>query len=140
MSAFGVIVIILSAFNLSLSAHSKSPDLDLQQAAYGFALFAMILCAALIGLFIVLPLISSLATIYGSIATRKRLAKIREDEECKLDTIAHPEQRALGRDDAQIGEGVSLAGTRGNRGGPSAEERVPETADTVARENKGPRR
>ena len=81
VSAFGVIVIILSAFNLSLSAHSKSPDPDLQQAAYGFALFAMILCAALIGLFIVLPLISSLATIYGAIATRKRLAKIREDEE-----------------------------------------------------------
>ena len=80
VSAFGVIVIILSAFNLSLSAHSKSPDPDLQQAAYGFALFAMILCAALIGLFIVLPLISSLATIYGAIATRKRLAKIREDE------------------------------------------------------------
>lgn len=81
VSAFGVIVIILSAFNLSLSAHSKSPDLDLQQAAYGFALFTMILCAALIGLFIVLPLISLLATIYGSILTRKRLAKIREDEE-----------------------------------------------------------
>src|ERR1700710_16430 len=81
VSAFGVIVIILSAFNLSLSAHSKSPDPDLQQAAYGFALFAMILCAALIGLFIVLPLISLLGTIYGSIATRKRLAKIREDEE-----------------------------------------------------------
>jgi len=81
VSAFGVIVIILSAFNLSLSAQSKSPDLDLQQAAYGFALFAMILCAALIGLFIVLPLISSLAAIYGSIITRKRLAKTREDEE-----------------------------------------------------------
>lgn len=81
VSAFGVIVIILSAFNLSLSAHSKSPDPDLQQAAYGFAIFAMILCATLIGLFIVLPLISSLATIYGSIATRKRLAKIRKDEE-----------------------------------------------------------
>jgi hypothetical protein len=81
VSAFGVIVIILSAFNLSLSASSKSPDPDLQQAAYGFALFAMILCAALIGVFIVVPLISSLATICGSIATRKRLAKIREDEE-----------------------------------------------------------
>lgn len=81
VSAFGVIVIILSAFNLSLSAHSKSPDLDLQQAAYGFAIFAMILCATLTALFIVLPFISSLATIYGSIATHKRLAKIREDEE-----------------------------------------------------------
>jgi len=81
VSAFGVIVIILSAFNLSLSAYSESSNRDLQQAAYGFALFAMILCAALIGLFIVLPLISSLATIYGSIATRKRLAKIREDGE-----------------------------------------------------------
>jgi hypothetical protein len=81
VSAFGVIVIILSAFNLSLSAHSKNPDPDLQQAAYGFALFAMILCAALIGLFLVVPLISSLAPIYGSIAARKRLAKIREDEE-----------------------------------------------------------
>jgi len=81
VSAFGVIVIILSAFNLSLSAQSGSPNLDLQQAAYGFAIFAMILCAALTGLFIVLPLISSLVTIYGSIATRKRLAKTREDEE-----------------------------------------------------------
>ncbi|KIW55044.1 hypothetical protein PV05_07361 [Exophiala xenobiotica] len=55
VSAFGVIVIILSAFNLSLSAHSKSPDPDLQQAAYGFAVFAMILCALVTGLFIVLP-------------------------------------------------------------------------------------
>lgn len=81
VSAFGVIVIILSAFNLSLSAHSKSPNLDLQQAAYGFAIFAMILCAALIGLFIVLPLISLIATIYGSILTRKRLTKRRKDEE-----------------------------------------------------------
>ncbi|KAK7228069.1 hypothetical protein V2G26_000239 [Clonostachys chloroleuca] len=81
VSAFGVIVIILSAFNLSISARSKSPDPDLQQAAYGFALFAMILCAALIGLFIVVPPISSLVTIYGSIATRKRHAKIRNDEE-----------------------------------------------------------
>jgi hypothetical protein len=79
VSAFGVIVIVLSAFNLSLSAHSPGPDL--QQAAYGFAIFAMILCAALIGLFIVLPLISLLMTIYGSILTRKRLAKTREDEE-----------------------------------------------------------
>lgn len=81
VSAFGVIVIILSAFNVSLSAHSQSPDYDLQQAAYGFALFTMILCATVIGLFLVLPLISLLATIYGSIITRKRLAKIREDEE-----------------------------------------------------------
>jgi hypothetical protein len=119
VSAFGIIVIILSAFNLSLSAHPQRPDLDLQQAAYGFAIFAMILCATLTGLFIVLPLISSLATIYGSIATRKRLAtrkqlaKIQEDEECKLDTTAHSEQRAMGRDGAQIGESVSLAGTKG---------------------------
>ncbi|KAI9147031.1 hypothetical protein HJFPF1_13062 [Paramyrothecium foliicola] len=81
VSAFGIIVIVLSAFNLSLSAQSKSPSLDLQQAAYGFAIFAMILCAALIGLFIVLPMISSLLAIYGSIATRKRLAKIRKAEE-----------------------------------------------------------
>ncbi|KAH7091967.1 hypothetical protein FB567DRAFT_613685 [Paraphoma chrysanthemicola] len=81
VSAFGVIVIVLSAFNLSLSARSRSQDPDLQQAAYGFAIFAMILCAALIGLFIVLPLVSSLVTIYGSIATRKRLAKKRKDEE-----------------------------------------------------------
>jgi hypothetical protein len=81
VSAFGVIVIVLSAFNLSLSAHSKSPDPDLQQAAYGFAIFAMILCAALIGLFLVLPLISSLMTIYGSALTRKRLSKMRKDEE-----------------------------------------------------------
>ncbi|KAF2422390.1 hypothetical protein EJ08DRAFT_690055 [Tothia fuscella] len=42
----------------------------LQQAAYGFALFAIILCAALIGLFVLLPLISSLATVYGSIIKR----------------------------------------------------------------------
>ncbi len=78
VSAFGVIVIILSAFNLSLSAHSKSPDPDLQQAAYGFAVFAMILCALVTGLFIVLPLVSLLATIYGSILTRKRLSKFRK--------------------------------------------------------------
>ncbi|PVH96302.1 hypothetical protein DM02DRAFT_687934 [Periconia macrospinosa] len=81
VSAFGAIVIILSAFNLSLSARSRNPDPDLQQAAYGFAVFAMILCAALIALFIVIPLISSLATLYASIATRKRIAKIRDDEE-----------------------------------------------------------
>jgi hypothetical protein len=81
VSAFGVIVIVLSAFNVSLSAHSKSPDPDLQQAAYGFAIFAMILCAALIGLFLVLPLISSLMAIYGSALTRKRLSKMRKDEE-----------------------------------------------------------
>jgi len=81
VSAFGVIVIVLSAFNLSLSARPESPDLDLQQAAYGFALFAMILCAALIGVFLVVPLISSLATIYGSIATRKRLVKKWDEEE-----------------------------------------------------------
>ncbi|KAF4334653.1 hypothetical protein FBEOM_11486 [Fusarium beomiforme] len=79
VSAFGVIVIVLSAFNLSLSAHSKNPDVDLQQAAYGFAIFAMILCAVLVGLFIVLPFISSLATIYGSMATRKHLAKRQGD-------------------------------------------------------------
>jgi len=81
VSAFGVIVIILSAFNLSLSAHSKTPNLNLQQAAYGFAIFAMILCAVLIGLFLVLPLISLLSTIQGSIFARKRLAKIQKDEE-----------------------------------------------------------
>jgi len=81
VSAFGIIVIILSAFNLSLSAHSKSPDPDLQQAAYGFAISAMVLCALLTGIFIVLPLISSLATIYGSLLTRKRLSKTREVEE-----------------------------------------------------------
>jgi len=80
VSAFGIIVIILSAFNLSLSAHSKSPDPDLQQAAYGFAIFAMILCGLLTGLFIVLPLISLLATIYGSIYTRKRLSRLPEVE------------------------------------------------------------
>jgi hypothetical protein len=82
VSAFGAIVIILSAFNVSLSAHPQNPDYDLQQAAYGFALFTMILCAALIGLFIILPLISLLATIYGSILIRKRHhAKRRVDEE-----------------------------------------------------------
>ncbi|EXA28593.1 hypothetical protein FOVG_19810 [Fusarium oxysporum f. sp. pisi HDV247] len=79
VSAFGIIVIILSAFNLSLASHSKSPDPDLQQAAYGFSIFAMILCAALTGLFIVLPLVSSLATIYGSFAIRRRLEKRNED-------------------------------------------------------------
>jgi hypothetical protein len=81
VSAFGVIVIVLSAFNLSLSAHSQNPDPDLQQTAYGFAIFAMILCAALIGLFMVLPLIGLLATIYGSMLTRKRLSKQREIEQ-----------------------------------------------------------
>jgi hypothetical protein len=81
VSAFGVIVIILSAFNLSLSAHSKNPDPGLQQTAYGFAIFATTLCALLTGLFIILPLISLLATIYGSILTRKRLSRIREVEE-----------------------------------------------------------
>ncbi|KAL6240975.1 hypothetical protein RBB50_012070 [Rhinocladiella similis] len=80
VSAFGVIVIVLSAFNLSLSAHSKQPEADLQHAAYGFAIFAMTLCALLIGLFLVLPLISFLATIYGSILTRKRLSTIVETE------------------------------------------------------------
>jgi hypothetical protein len=81
VSAFGVIVIVLSVFNLSLSAHSQRPAADLQQAAYGFALFAMILCAALIAVFLVAPIISSLFTIYGSLTTRKRLAKIQNDEE-----------------------------------------------------------
>jgi hypothetical protein len=57
--------------------------------------------------------------------------------ESKMDTTAHPEQRALGRDDAAVGEAFSLAGKRGNRGGPPAEERVPETAETVAHETKG---
>lgn len=79
VSAFGIIVIILSAFNLSLSAHSNSPDHDLQQAAYGFSIFAMILCAALTGLFIVLPLISSLVTVYGSLIIRRRLEKRNEE-------------------------------------------------------------
>jgi hypothetical protein len=86
VSAFGVIVIILSAFNLSLTAHSKSPERNLQQAAYGFAIFAMILCAVLIGLFILLPLISSLATIYGSSRTRKRIARKQSDEELPRST------------------------------------------------------
>lgn len=81
VSAFGVIVIILSAFNLSLSAHSKNPDPDLQQAAYGFAIFAITLCALLTGLFIVLPIIFSLMTVYGSLLTRKRLHKRQEVEE-----------------------------------------------------------
>ncbi|EUC50731.1 hypothetical protein COCMIDRAFT_584 [Bipolaris oryzae ATCC 44560] len=81
VSAFGVIVIVLSAFNLSLSAHSQRPDADLQQAAYGFAIFAMVLCAALIALFLVVPLITSLVTIYGSLTTRKRLAKVHRNEE-----------------------------------------------------------
>ncbi|KAG8670817.1 hypothetical protein FPOAC2_04120 [Fusarium poae] len=80
VSAFGVVVIVLSAFNLSLSAHSKNPDASLQQAAWGFAIFAMALCAALITLFLVLPVFSSLATIYSSIATRKRVAKYWERE------------------------------------------------------------
>lgn len=80
VSAFGAFVIVLSAFNLSLSAR-KNPNPDLQQAAYGFAIFAMILCATLIALFIVLPLITFLLTIFGSIVTKKRLHKVREDEE-----------------------------------------------------------
>ncbi|KAM0347319.1 hypothetical protein ACHAPU_004838 [Fusarium lateritium] len=81
VSAFGVVVIVLSAFNLSLSAHSKNPDPDLQQAAWGFAIFAMVLCAGLIALFLVLPVVSSLATIYGSLATRRRVARYWEKEQ-----------------------------------------------------------
>ncbi|KAK5049428.1 hypothetical protein LTR84_004357 [Exophiala bonariae] len=81
VSAFGVIVIVLSAFNLSLSARSKNPNPDLQQVAYGFAIFAMTLCALITGLFIVLPLFTSLATIYGSLLTRKRLHARREVED-----------------------------------------------------------
>ncbi|KAM7198268.1 hypothetical protein V8F33_005059 [Rhypophila sp. PSN 637] len=84
VSAFGVIVIVLSAFNLSLSSRSNNGqghDPSLQQAADGFAIFAMVLCAAQIGVFLVLPLVSSLATVYGSLATRKRLVERGEDEE-----------------------------------------------------------
>jgi hypothetical protein len=80
VSAFGVIVIILSAFNLSLSAQSQTPDPGLQQTAYRFAIFAMALCAALIGLFIVLPLISFLTTVSLSVITGKRLAKAQDEE------------------------------------------------------------
>jgi hypothetical protein len=81
VSTFGVMLIILSAFTLSLTAHSKNPDPDLQQAAYGFAIFVMSVCAALIVLFIVLPLISMFTTIYGFVVTRKRIVKTRRDEE-----------------------------------------------------------
>jgi hypothetical protein len=82
VSAFGVIVIVLSAFNLSLSARSGTPNPDLQNAAWGFAIFAMVLCATLIGLFIVLPLISSIVAIYGAgLAARRRHSKKRKDEE-----------------------------------------------------------
>lgn len=80
VSAFGAFVIVLSAFNLSLSAR-KNPDPDLQQAAYGFAIFAMILVATLLGLFLVLPAFHLLTTIYGSMLTRRRFAKRRRDEE-----------------------------------------------------------
>ncbi|KAK1753646.1 hypothetical protein QBC47DRAFT_386855 [Echria macrotheca] len=79
VSAFGVIVIVLSAFNLSLSARPQNPDL--QQAAYGFSVFAMILCATLLAVFLVVPVITSVATIYASIATRKRHAQRRKEEE-----------------------------------------------------------
>jgi hypothetical protein len=76
VSAFGAIVIILSAFNLSLSASSRNPDPSLREAAYVFAVFAMTLCALLIGMFILLPLFSSLARVYGAFiihrAHRKR--------------------------------------------------------------------
>jgi hypothetical protein len=72
VSAFGIIVIVLSAFNLSLSARSKSPNPSLQQAAYGFGVFAMTLCALLTGLFVVLPLISSLARLYGAFVAHRR--------------------------------------------------------------------
>lgn len=85
VSAFGVIVIVLSAFNLSLSAR-KNPSPDLQQAAYGFAVFAMVLCATLIGLFIVLPLISSIVAVYGAGLARRRYAKKRKDEETPRST------------------------------------------------------
>jgi hypothetical protein len=81
VSAFGAFVIILSAFNLSLSAHSGNPNPDLRQAAYGFAIFAMILCATLIALFIVLPLISSVVALYASNRARKQHAKLQKDEE-----------------------------------------------------------
>ncbi|KIW04839.1 uncharacterized protein PV09_04021 [Verruconis gallopava] len=64
-------------------------------------------------------------------------AGARVDE--KLDSL-DPRQRALRRDDAQLGEGESRAGTRGSAGGPLAEERLPETAATVAMENSGPSR
>lgn len=81
VSAFGVIVIVLSAFNLSLSARSGTPNRDLQNAAWGFAIFAMVLCATLIGLFIVLPLISSIVALYGATLARRRDDKRRKDEE-----------------------------------------------------------
>ncbi|RGP58794.1 hypothetical protein FLONG3_11383 [Fusarium longipes] len=79
VSAFGVIVIVLSAFNLSLSA-AKNPDVDLRQTAYRFAIFAMVLCALVIALFLVLPVISSLLTIYSSMVMRKRTAKYQKRE------------------------------------------------------------
>jgi hypothetical protein len=41
---------------------------------------------------------------------------------------AHAGQRALDKEEAEVG--------RGNVGGPAAEERLPEGAETVARENK----
>lgn len=81
VSAFGITLIILAAFNLALLAYSKNPDQDLQRAGYGFAIFAMVLCAALIGLFIVLPFISLIATIYSFIRSRKRVDGVRRDEE-----------------------------------------------------------
>ncbi|KAF5679584.1 hypothetical protein FHETE_749 [Fusarium heterosporum] len=81
VSAFGVVVIVLSAFNLSLSAHSNNPNPSLQQAAWGFAIFAMVLCAGLIALFLVLPVISTLVTIYGSLVTRKRVARYWKKEQ-----------------------------------------------------------
>lgn len=81
VSAFGVIVIVLSAFNLSLSSRQNNQDPRLQHAAYGFAVFAMILCAVIIVAFMVLPVISAIATVYDSICTRQRLVKRQEDEE-----------------------------------------------------------
>jgi hypothetical protein len=80
VSAFGIIVIVLSAFNLSLAA-SKNPNLDLQHTAYGFAIFAIVLCALLIVLFIVMPVISSLLTVYSSLAIQKRAARYHRNEE-----------------------------------------------------------
>jgi hypothetical protein len=81
VSAFGVIVIILSAFNLSLSAHSKNPDPELKRAAFGFAVSAMVLCAVLTAMFVLLPVISLLMTTYGSLVTRERIIRRKKAEE-----------------------------------------------------------
>lgn len=80
VSAFGALIIVLSAFSLSLLARPENPNYDLQQVAYGFALFAIILMAGSVALFMVLPFISLVVSIYGSIVTQRDIAKAQDED------------------------------------------------------------